>query len=48
MDGMWCLVGRTVARSVVAAGDHGGERKEGGRLFFFSVNRAENMVFCQL
>ena len=27
MEGMWCFVGRMVARSVVAAGDHGGEKK---------------------
>ena len=28
MDGMWCFVVRTVARSVVAAGSHGREKKK--------------------
>jgi hypothetical protein len=32
MDGMWCFVVRTVARSVVVAGSHGGEKKRKRRL----------------
>jgi hypothetical protein len=43
MDGMWCFVGRTVARSVVAAGSHGGEKKE--REGWLQENRAGKADF---
>ena len=48
MDGMWCFRGRMVARSVVAARGHGGEKKNKestgcrklGRKGWFSSNFA--------
>jgi hypothetical protein len=43
MDGMWCFVGRTVTRSVVAAGGHGGEKKE--REGWLQENRAGEADF---
>jgi len=43
MDGMWCFVGRTVTRSVVAAGGHGGEKKE--REGWLQENRAGKADF---
>ena len=44
MEGMWCFVGRTVARSVVAARGHGGEEKE--REGWLQENRAGKTDFC--
>ena len=43
MEGMWCFVGRTVARSVVAARGHGGEEKE--REGWLQENRAGKTDF---
>jgi len=43
MDGMWCFVVRMVARSVVAAGSHGGEKKE--REGWLQENRAGKAYF---
>jgi len=46
MDGMWCFVGRTVARLVVAAGGHGGEKKE--REGWLQENRARKADFLPI
>jgi len=46
MDGMWCFMGRTVARSVVAAGGHDGEKKE--REGWLQENRAGKAYFVPI
>ena len=45
MDGMWCFVGRTVARSVGAAGGHDGEKKE--REGWLQEKPGRKSLFCQ-
>jgi len=47
MDGMWCFVGRTVARSVGAAGGHGGEKKERKRGLVAGKTGQEKLILCQ-
>jgi hypothetical protein len=48
MDGMWCFVVRTVARSVVAAGSHGGEKKkEKKEKAGCRKTEQEKLILCQ-